>query len=171
MRTIKGTLGLGFILLLVCLATGLTAAEEPAKKGADRAVLKDSSSGGTPLPDGGGEPGKAYMALVNAIYKKDYAQICNLNNIDENTCKENKKGIDGLMGLFSAPKAHKVAGGFMKEDSATLDIIYSWENEQVSKAIVTMKRNNNGTWIFRGFSAHAEQQIEVKVDATTTLDR
>ena len=171
MRAAKRIVGMGIMLLLVCLATCVGAAEMPTKGGADGAAFKDPHNGGAPLPDGGGEPGKAYMALVQSIYKKDYLQICKLNDIvDKNTCDQSKEAIDGLIKLFSGPKEHKVAGGFAKGDSATLNVIYTWANKAESKAMVTMERNKNGRWIFTGFSAHAEQQIEATASATMTLD-
>jgi hypothetical protein len=167
----KRIVGMGFILLLVCLTTCVGAAETPTKGGTDGGAFKDPHNGGAPLPDGGGEPGKAYMALAQAMYKKDYTQICALNDIvDKNTCDQSKGAIDGLMVFFVGPKEHKVAGGFAKGDSATLNVIYTWANKAESKAIATMERNKNGKWIFTGFSAHAEQQIEAKADATVTLD-
>ncbi len=92
-----------------------------------------------------------------------------MNNIEENKCTESKEGIDFLIGLFSGPKTHRVAGGFEKGDSATLNIEYIWADEKVSNADVTMKRNDQGKWIFGGLSAHAEQQIDVQASAKATF--
>jgi len=164
----KRIVGVVLLLSLVCSVSGVKAAEKATEGGPDSAAFKDPYNGGDPLPDGGGEPGKAYVALINAIYDKDYAQICELNDVEKDECSKSKDGIDFLIGLLSNPKSHKVAGGFVKGDSATLTVVYTWANKSVSSAMVTMERKH-GKWIFAGLSAHAEQTIEAHASATATF--
>ncbi len=68
-------------LVFAVLACGLIsfgvsaviAAENPASS-----EFKDPYNGGIKLPNGGGEPGGAYMAFIKALYSKDHMRICKL---------------------------------------------------------------------------------------------
>ncbi|HTG01706.1 MAG TPA: hypothetical protein VK654_14085 [Nitrospirota bacterium] len=139
---------------------------------AENTGLKDPYNGGTALPPGGGEPGKAYMAFIDAAYKKDHAAVCKLITEPAGVplCLQEKQAIDTYMAMFTYPKSHKVLGGYIKDNDATLNVAYEWNAAPESKGFVTM-RQENGRWSIASFGGSASVNIKAeasgKVDFTT----
>ncbi len=123
-------------------APAVIAAENPAGSG-----FKDPYNGGIKLPSDGGEPGRAYMAFINAAYRKDHAQICKLivPPADVERCLRQKDALDIYISMFTQPKSHKVLGGFMKRDEATINVAYTFASAPQSSGLVVMIRQN-GKW-------------------------
>ncbi len=137
---------LTFGMFSLCDAT-VIAAENPSN-----AAFKDPYNGGMKLPDGGGEPGKAYMTFIDAAYKKDYRKLCTVMSdpADVNTCLQQKAALDGVIAMFTQPKSHAVLGGYQKEDEATLNIEYTFASAPRSSGFVVMKQTK-GKWMISSF--------------------
>ncbi len=123
-------------------------------------TFKDPYGGGIKLPDGGGEPGNAYMAFINAAYKKDHAGICKLlgDPAEIAQCLQQKKAVDSLIAMFTQPKSHAVLGGFMKGDEATLKVAYTHASAPQSAGSVVMKKTH-GKWIFSRFGGSGSGSV------------
>ncbi len=72
---------------------------------ANRTAFKDPYNGGAPLPEGGGDPGKAYTAYVTTVNKaadkRDYSQFCKLMPYaPPEKCLNEKDARDFLIQLF-----------------------------------------------------------------------
>lgn len=142
-------------LVFAVLTCGLTsfgvstamAAEKPASS-----AFKDPYNGGIKLPNGGGEPGKAYMTFINAAYRKDHRQICELmaDPADMAPCLQQKEALDSYIAMFTQPKSHKVLGGFMKGEEATLNVAYTFASGPQSTGFVVMKQMK-GRWGISSF--------------------
>jgi hypothetical protein len=85
---------------------------------------------GTKLPAGGGEPGKAYKALQEAIARKSWEGISenvsarNLKSFNDpdRSPKENLDGALESFGFWLPKKVGKITGGELRGDSAVLDV-------------------------------------------------
>lgn len=135
-----------------------------------RHAFKDPYKGGTRLSEGGGEPGMAYMALIDAVYQKDHAQICRLMADGEELaqCLKNKEATQGIVLLLGNPKAHKVLDGYLKGDEATLDVAYTWPEAKESYGFVVMK-HQKGKWILSSFGGSGSADIDVEASGTKDL--
>jgi len=160
-------------LVFAVLACGLIssgvsaviAAEKPA-----RSEFKDPYNGGIKLPNGGGEPGIAYMAFINAAYRKDHKQICKLmaDPAEVEQCLQQKEALDSYIAMFTQPKSHKVLGGFMKGEEATLNVAYSHDGAPQNTGFVVMKKMK-GKWVISSsggsgsgtVSAEASGQVDI----------
>ena len=159
-----------FAVLACSAISGVTpgiAAQNPAS-----AAFKDPYNGGIKLPDGGGEPGKAYMAFINAAYRKDHAQICRLmaGPAEVPQCLQQKEALDGYIAMFTQPKSHKVLGGFMKGEEATLDVAYTFASGPRSSGFVVMKLMN-GRWTISKFGGSGSGTITAEASGSADLSR
>ena len=165
------------VIISIVFACGICSFFAVSMAGADelaehrkRALFKDPYDGGARLSEGGGEPGEAYMAVINAIYNKDHKQICKLlaDEPEMAQCLDNKKMPDSLMKLFGQPKTHRVMGGFMKGDEATLHVAYTWAQAPESFGYVVMKRAN-GRWVYWLSGASASTEVDARASGTVDL--
>lgn len=131
--------------------------------------FKDPYNGGIKLPNDGGEPGKAYMAFINAAYRKDHAELCRLiaPPAEVAQCLQQKDALDGYIAMFTQPKSHKVLGGFMKGDEATLDVAYTFESAQ-SSGFVVMKRTNE-KWTVSSFGGSGSGSVSAAASGQADL--
>jgi hypothetical protein len=100
---------------------------------------------GRKLPPGGGEPGKAWMALHDAILKRDLATVKKLagtGSMPELSDEDLKKGLE-LMVLMSPEKA-VFEDGYVAGDDAVLYLTGTQEGEK-QYGTVRMTRAG-GTW-------------------------
>jgi hypothetical protein len=158
-----------FAALACCLIffgiSGVAAAAGPDSTG-----FTDPYNGGEKLPKGGEEPGKAYMAFVNAAYKKDYAKICELTSApaDVPRCLQQREVLDVHMALHTQPKSHQVLGGFRKGEEATLNVLYTFATGQQSSGFVVMKQHK-GKWIISKFGGSASVSIHAEAKGSVEL--
>lgn len=167
----KRIIALIFAILTCCLGSPSVsptiAAENPAG-----AAFKDPYNSGIKLPNGGGEPGNAYTVFINAAYSKDHTQICRLmaDPSEVPQCLQQKEALNGYIAMLTQPKTHKVLGGFMKADEATLDVAYAFASGPPSSGFVVMKKMN-GRWVISSFggsgSATITAEASGKVDLAT----
>jgi hypothetical protein len=140
-------ISLGFAVLVCGLiffsVSAVIAVENPASS-----AFRDPYNGGIELPNGGGEPGKAYMAFINAAYRKDHKKICELiaDPAEVTQCLQQKEAMDGYIAMFTQPKSHKVLGGFMKGDEATLNVAYTHDGMPQNTGFAVMKKTKE-KWI------------------------
>ncbi len=106
--------------------------------------LPDAKTG-TPLPPGGGEPGKAYMALHRAIAKKDVAAVLSLMRKTGRTPKDEadlKEGVEFMAAM--QPSNPKITGGFVSGDRAALYVVGTQEKEKEYGTIELVRED--GAW-------------------------
>jgi hypothetical protein len=100
---------------------------------------------GTPLPAGGGEPGKAYMAYLKLLAGGDMKAF--LGGVSAARAKEASSDPDfkKLFPLLQAmqPKGIKVTGGALNGNSATL-LATGKDDSQVSNGTITMVKEAGG---------------------------
>lgn len=133
--------------------------------------FKSPYEGGARLPEGGGEPGKAYMALIDAVYKKDLPKICTLmaaGDEELTLCRKNTAVPEGVILLLGNPKAHSVLDGYKKGDEATLDVAYSWADAPDSYGFVVMKQEG-GKWLLSTFGASGTAEVDAQAGGTVDL--
>jgi hypothetical protein len=114
------------------------------------------------LPKGGGEPGKAFMAFLEAAHKKDFAKIRGMYPAEVSK-KITDKDLEASLGMFILfdPSTLSITGGSAKGDSATLNTL--------SHGTITMQRMN-GKWLMKQWSTHAEATAEMSVNAEATFN-
>jgi hypothetical protein len=114
------------------------------------------------LPKGGGEPGKAFMAFLEAAHKKDFAKIRGMYPAEVSK-KITDKDLEASLGMFILFDAStlSITGGSIKGDSATLNTL--------SHGTITMQRMN-GKWLMKQWSAHAETTTEMSINAEATFN-
>jgi hypothetical protein len=146
-------------------ASSAIAADNPAGS-----AFKDPYTGGSKLPNGGGEPGKAYMAFINAAYKKDQSQICKLIAApeDQAQCLQQKEAMAGYIAMFTQPKSHKVLEGFMKGEEATLNVAYTFASAPDSTGFVVMKRTK-GKWSISSFGGSGSGSVSAEASGQVDL--
>jgi hypothetical protein len=145
--------------------SAVIAAENPASS-----TFQDPYNGGIKLPNGGGEPGKAYMALIDAFYKKDHTQICKViaDQADQAQCLQQKEALDGYIAMFTQPKSHKVLEGFMKGEEATLNVAYTFASAPDSIGFVVMKRIK-GKWSISSFGGSGSGRVSAEASGQVDL--
>jgi len=156
-----------FAAFAFCLGLMFTADAGAAAKH----EFKDPYDGGTRLPAGGGEPGKAYRDLLDAAGKKDLPRICRLVTTDENQLKEclkDRKAAESIAFWLGDPKGQKILDGYSKGDEATLDVAYRHAGAPDSYAAVRMK-TGGGKWIWAGFSASGSGEVSASAGGTRDL--
>ncbi len=133
-----------FVFAALCLISLGNSAVIAAEQSSTSA-FKDPYNGGIKLPDGGGEPGNAYMSIIDAAYKKDHAQICKLMSdpADVPQCLQQKDALNGFIAMFTQPKSHAVRGGYMKGAEATLSVSNTFQGAPESTGFVVMKKEKN----------------------------
>jgi hypothetical protein len=82
---------------------------------------------GTPLPAGGGEAGKAYLAYAAAVGKQDYAKIKTLISAEKAARIFEGEGSEYFKDAFdwfrnSQPASPKVVSGLANGDRVTLTV-------------------------------------------------
>jgi hypothetical protein len=101
---------------------------------------------GTPLPAGGGEPGKAYAAYLKNLTAGDMKAF--LGGVTAARAKEASSDPDfkKLFPLLQAmqPKGIKVTNGAIDGNNATL-VVTGKDGDNVSRGTITMVRES-GTW-------------------------
>ncbi|EKD21949.1 MAG: hypothetical protein ACD_87C00248G0002 [uncultured bacterium] len=133
-------------------------------------AFKDPYNGGIKLPNGGGEPGKAYMAFINAAYKKDHTQMCKLmaETADMDACLQQKEAMDWYIAMFTHPKSHNVLGGFMKGEEATLNVAYTFASAPQSTGFVVMKQMK-GKWGISSFGGSGSGSVSAEASGQVDL--
>jgi hypothetical protein len=160
-----------FTAFTLCLDCGGAATADAAMKNPSKHEFKDPYAGGTRLLEGGGEPGKAYMELLDAVGKKDSRRICQLMTTDEKemtVCLKDEKSVEGIALWLGNPKGQKILDGYSKGDQATLDVAYPHAGGPDSYASIRMKKVG-GKWIWDGFSASGSGTIGASASGTTDL--
>jgi hypothetical protein len=114
------------------------------------------------LPKGGGEPGKAFMAFLEAAHKKDFVKIRGMYP-DEVSKKITDKDLETSLGIFILfdPSTLSITGGSAKGDLATLNTL--------SHGTITMQ-HMNGKWLMKQWGAHAETTTEMSINAEATVN-
>jgi hypothetical protein len=112
---------------------------------------------GTPLPPGGGEPGKAFAAMMASAQKKNWealrdsvsGRLKKMFDADYRTQEENLEyAVDFLQ--MSLPKLdRKVTGGTVRGDAATLEIEGEMFPGQMAVYFAKMVKSGNA-WLFDG---------------------
>ena len=141
-----------------------------AVNAAEKPAFTDPYNDSIKLPNGGGEPGKAYMAFIEAAYRKDHPQLCKLmaDPADMASCLQQKEVLDGYVAMFTQPQSHKVLGGFMKGEEATLNVAYTFSSVPQSTGIVVMKQTK-GKWVISSFGGSGSVSISAEVSGQTDL--
>jgi hypothetical protein len=134
--------------------------------------FKDPYKGGIRLGQGGGEPGKAYMALVDAMYKKDYVRVCKLgfgnNEQILAQCLQKPEDVEAFVAMLTGPKSHKIVDGYLKGEEATLDVAYTVADLPDSYGIVVMTRHQGG-WFVTSFGGSASTEVNAQVSGTVDM--
>ena len=137
---------------------------------ADNTVFTDPYNGGHKLSPGGGQPGRAYTAFIDAAYKKDHRQLCSLmadaSEVDK--CLEQKQALDGYIAMLTQPKSQKVLGGYLKGQDATLQVEYTFAEAPRSTGFVVM-RQNKGKWIIASFGSSGSGTMSASAGGQTDL--
>lgn len=123
----------------------------------DSAIL--ARAPGKPIAKDGGDPGKAFLALVAASQGDDLAKILALlapgeaedYQRDYNTAEENLKDAKSTLG-FQLPKKPKITGGeFVNDDTALLEVEGVPYEDGKMLYLVEMLRSD-GKWGFNSAS-------------------
>jgi hypothetical protein len=104
---------------------------------------------GTPLPAGGGAPGKAFAALVLAATNKNWPGIkaacgptaLKMFDNDYDTPAEKAKSADDMLNAWIARKKMKITGGQLQGDTAILDVEGEMFEGQNSLSLVQMVKS------------------------------
>ena len=141
------------------------AAENPAGS-----VFKDPYNGGIKLPNGGGEPGNAYMAFIKALYSKNHMRICKLmaDPAEVPQCLQQKQALDSYIAMFTQPISHKVLGGFMQGEEATLNVAYNHKGAPQNTGFVVMKKAKN-RWVMSSSGGSGSANVSASASATMDL--
>jgi hypothetical protein len=110
---------------------------------------------GTPLPAGGGEPGKVFNALLAAMTKKNWDGI--KSNVSAKTLKsfedadrspqENLDDALQTLGMFLPKKPGKITGGELRGDIARLDLEAELFEGQDGLFLIQMVKDGQ-RWLF-----------------------
>ena len=99
---------------------------------------------GKPLPAGGGDPGKAYMALNKAMLTGDVAILKKLAPPGQMPPDDQLKQMLPMMKEMAA-KNVKIVSGFVSGDSATLNVVGDSMGETGKKGTIQMTQAG-GVW-------------------------
>lgn len=146
-RSVSNSLVSLVLTALLCLALPLPLAAAPA-------------AGVVTLPAGGGVPGSVYMAFVAAAYQKNYGRLCELMAppAEVELCRLQEDVLDAYMQLFTQPTAHRVLGGTLQGDEATLQVVYSYAEAPEATGSVAMKETD-GRWIVASFGSTGSGEV------------
>lgn len=107
--------------------------------------LPDAKTGKT-LPAGGGDPGKAFLALHAAIVKRDLAAVLRLNGAMPDPLPPEDTLKAGLEFMASMqPDQPKITRGFVRGDRAVLYVTGVQEKEPQYGTVEVVL--NNGAWV------------------------
>jgi hypothetical protein len=112
---------------------------------------------GKPIAKDGGEPGKAFMALVTAAQGNDLAKIIALltpaeaedYQRDYATPEENLESAKSTLG-FQLPKQPKITGGEMLDDNTALLEVEGVPYEDGLMLYLVEMQRHDGRWGFSG---------------------
>ena len=104
---------------------------------------------GTPLPAGGGDPGKAFSALLVAATNKNWPAIkaasgpaaLKMFDNDYDTPAEKAKSADDMLNAWIARKKLKITGGQLHGDTAVLEVEGEMFEGQNSLSLVQMVKS------------------------------
>ena len=110
---------------------------------------------GTPLPAGGGDPGKAFSALLVAATNKNWPAIkaasgpaaLKMFDNDYDTPAEKAKSTNDLLNAWIARKKMKITGGQLHGDTAILEVEGEMFEGQNSLSLVRMVKSG-AAWQF-----------------------
>lgn len=108
------------------------------------APLPDAKTG-TPLPAGGGEPGKAYMTYLKAIKNKDLKTIRKIASLEIEDVAEFEMGESLDMLAEMAPTNVNIIKGFTAGSRASIYAEGISENEK-QYGTIEMVREKSGEW-------------------------
>jgi len=119
----------------------------------DSAVL--SRPAGKPIAKDGGEPGKAFLALITAAQGNDLTKIIALlapgeaedYQHDYNTPEENLKDAKTTLG-YKLPKKPKITGGEMVNDETAILEVEGAPFESGKMLYLVEMHRSNGHWGF-----------------------
>jgi len=111
---------------------------------AHRAAPPPHARAGKKLPQGGGEPGKAYLALQDAIRKKDLAAIRKLKPADmpDMSDEDLRKGLEMMAAM--TPAKITIDDGYIAGDAAVLYVSGMLEKEKQYGTVQMSK--GGGAW-------------------------
>lgn len=104
-----------------------------------------AAQGGTPIPAGGGEPGKVYLEQQKALKAKDLAglkKVMSAQRVKEMADPKFKEMIDMIAEM--APTDVKILGGTQTGDTATLNATGKQGPETMKGEITLLKEG--GAW-------------------------
>lgn len=138
--------------------------------GASAAIAAEVPVGSVKLPSDGGEPGRAYMAYINAAYRKDHKQLCRsmADPAEVEQCLQQKAALDGYIAMLTQPKSHRVLGGSLKGDEATLEVAYQHEGAPENTGIVVMKKTGS-RWAIASFGGSGSTTVSAEASGTADL--
>jgi hypothetical protein len=104
---------------------------------------------GTPLPAGGGDPGKAFSALLVAATNKNWPVIkaasgpaaLKMFDNDYDTPAEKAKSTNDMLNAWIARKKMKITGGQLHGDTAILEVEGEMFEGQNSLSLVQMVKS------------------------------
>jgi hypothetical protein len=103
-----------------------------------------TATNGKPLPAGGGDPGKAYLALNKAMLAGDLATLKKLAPAGELPPDEQLKQMLPMMKEMAA-KNVKIVSGFVNGDNATLNLVGDSMGQKGQTGTVQMSQKG-GAW-------------------------
>ncbi|MEO8483753.1 MAG: hypothetical protein ABI634_16200 [Acidobacteriota bacterium] len=110
---------------------------------------------GTALPDGGGDPGKALLALLTAAKSKNWPAIkaasgpnaLKMFDRSYNSPAENAADAADLLSAWLPAQKTKITGGQLRGDVAILDVEGEMFPGQLGLSLARMVKSGN-TWVF-----------------------
>lgn len=158
------------VALAFCITPGAAAvAGDAAGQNPPGHDFKDPYDGGVRLPEGGGEPGGAYLLLLDAAAQKDSRRICELMVTDESElaeCLKDETVAEGIAFWLGDPNGQKILGGYFSGDEATLDVAYPHAGSPDSYASVHMMKAG-GKWSWAGVSASGSGEFGAVASGST----
>jgi len=106
--------------------------------------LPDAKTG-TPLPAGGGEPGKVYMIYLKAVQTKDLKTLKKVSSLEEDDVSGDAVGYTLELLAEMAPKNVKIIRGYVSGNRAALYAEGIYDNEK-QYGTIEMLKEKNGPW-------------------------
>ncbi|MEP7009981.1 MAG: hypothetical protein ABJC13_06640 [Acidobacteriota bacterium] len=112
--------------------------------------LLAGSMAGTPLPKGGGDPGKAYLAYLKAVDKKDPAGLQKYSSAARASEIKQQIADEIFEGMFDSARTQElktaaVTGGLIRGNRAKIDVSgVNYDGDKVGGQIFLLQEN--GTW-------------------------